>query len=130
MGWYHAVQLLAGRCPSAKLSYVVEPFYMSAAAKDVPGYNEFQAWKETVERDHGIQFFEKVHQVPPLEIGEFRMGIISARTADNPALFASCLDIGCKTIFLEKPGAPTVQHLEEMKDSADKANVCSLYGIQ
>jgi predicted dehydrogenase len=129
MGWYHSVQLLEERCPSAKLCYVVEPFFSCTAAKDVPGYNEFHAWKETVEKEHGVQFFEKVHHVPPLAIGEFRMGIISARTGDNPALFSSCLDIGCKTIFLEKPGAPTVKQLEEMKDSADKANVSVFMGF-
>lgn len=123
MGWYHAEQLLAERCPSAQLTYVVEPFFMSAAAENVPGYDDFFTWRKSVADKHDVQFFEKVNQVPPLAIGESRMAIISARTADNPDLFRSCLDIGVKTIFLEKPGAPTVQELEEMKKAADKASV-------
>ena len=28
MGWYHAVQLLGGECPSGKLAYIVEPWFM------------------------------------------------------------------------------------------------------
>ena len=28
MGWYHAVQMIKGKCPSAKLCYIVEPWFM------------------------------------------------------------------------------------------------------
>ena len=28
MGWYHAVQMLKNKCPSAKLCFVVEPWFM------------------------------------------------------------------------------------------------------
>jgi len=30
MGWYHAVQMLGNECPSAKLCYIVEPWFLSA----------------------------------------------------------------------------------------------------
>jgi hypothetical protein len=30
MGWYHAEQMLRGDVPSAKLCYVVEPFFLGA----------------------------------------------------------------------------------------------------
>ena len=30
MGWYHAEQLLKGKCPSAKLCYIVEPWFLGA----------------------------------------------------------------------------------------------------
>jgi len=30
MGWYHAVQLLGNECPSAKLCYVVEGWFLGA----------------------------------------------------------------------------------------------------
>ena len=32
MGWYHAVQLLKNKCPSAVLSYVVEPWFLGGGA--------------------------------------------------------------------------------------------------
>jgi len=129
MGWYHAEQLLAGRCPSAALKYVVEPFYMSDGAKNVPGYDDFQSWRHTVENEKSVEFFERVNQLPPPTSDEARMAIISARTSDNPELFRSCLDIGCKTIFLEKPGAPTVKELEEMKAKADEAGTSVFMGF-
>lgn len=28
MGWYHAEQMLKGKCPSAKLCYVIEPWFL------------------------------------------------------------------------------------------------------
>ena len=28
MGWYHAVQMLGGECPSARLGHVVEPWFL------------------------------------------------------------------------------------------------------
>ena len=30
MGWYHAVQMLGGECPSAKLNHIVEPWFLGA----------------------------------------------------------------------------------------------------
>ena len=30
MGWYHAEQMLKGKCPSAKLCYIVEPWFLGA----------------------------------------------------------------------------------------------------
>jgi hypothetical protein len=30
MGWYHAVQMLNDKCSSAKLCFIVEPWFMGA----------------------------------------------------------------------------------------------------
>lgn len=123
MGWYHAEQLIAGRCPSAKLKIIVEPFYMNPNTnKDVPGYIEFHNWKQKHENS-GIDFYDTVEKVPLPVNNEIRIMIISARTADNPSLFDSCINVGCHAIFLEKPGAPTVTELEQMKIKADIANI-------
>jgi hypothetical protein len=32
MGWYHAEQLLKGKCPSAVLKYIVEPWFLGPGA--------------------------------------------------------------------------------------------------
>jgi hypothetical protein len=34
MGWYHAVQMMKGKCPSAKLCFIVEPWFMGAGTFD------------------------------------------------------------------------------------------------
>jgi hypothetical protein len=51
------------------------------------------------------------------------MFLISGRTADNPGLLSECIEHGCTTIYLEKPGATTVKELEDMKAEAEAANV-------
>lgn len=129
MGWYHATQLLDERVPLAKLTAIVEPFYMVEELGkkfDVVGYNSFHAWKKTVEESHGVKFYSSIDQLPPQDEEEHRLGIISARTSDNPKLFDGCINAGCKTIFLEKPGAPTVTELEKMRDAAKTAS-CKVF---
>jgi hypothetical protein len=127
MGWYHAEQLLAGRCPSARLVAIVEPYYMTQSS-NVPGYSEFHSWRKEKEANDGIQFYSSVHDLPPPahHHGEIRLGIISARTADNPKLFTDCIQSqngNFHTILLEKPGAPSVSELIQMRDMAKDAGV-------
>ena len=128
MGWYHAVQILDSRVPNAELKHVVEPWYMSEAAKGTPGYQDFQDWRKEHEAK-GISFFFKVGEVPAPADGEIRLAIISARTSDNPSLLDGCVGIGCKAIFLEKPGAPTVGELEKMREKASGAGVKVFMGF-
>lgn len=141
MGWYHAEQLLAGRCPSAKLVAIVEPFYMQADANNtVPGYAEFHAWRKEKEAANnngtaGIKFYATVQEIPEAVVeGEVRLAILSARTADNPALLEACCCLSSSSssarggarfqaIYLEKPGAPTVRALKAMRDVAAAAGV-------
>ena len=127
MGWYHAEQLLAGRCPSARLVAIVEPFFMTQLSSSTSqGYSEFHSWRQEKETKDGIQFYSSVRDLPPKANGEIRMGIISARTADNPALFTDCIQSpngNFHTILLEKPGAPTVSELIHMRDMAKDAGV-------
>ena len=130
MGHYHCYQIVnQTACPSTTLSYVVEPWYMSAKGKTSPGADIFDAWRKEMEENEGVQFFETVKEVPAVKEGERRLAIISARTSDNPKLFADCMEIGCHSIYLEKPGAPTVTELEHMRDSAKSAGVTVLMGF-
>ena len=96
---------------------------MSDAGKSSPGYTDFAEFQKEAEAKHGIKFFRAVEEVPPVVEGKKRLAIISARTCDNPALFAACIEIGCQAIFLEKPGAPSVNELKKMQESAKKSNV-------
>jgi predicted dehydrogenase len=114
--------------PSATLTHVVEPFYMRKAAAGYPSHKDFQEWREQQEAK-GVLFYAKTADVPAPKEGELRLGIISARTADNPGLLNECVDIGCTAIFLEKPGAPTVTELEQMRDKAAAAGVKIFMGF-
>jgi len=125
MGWYHAVQMLEDKCPSASLDYVVEPWFMGAGG-DGPGGADFKEWQAESEKTYGTKFAASLESLPPP--AQPRLALISGRTADNPGLLTESIANGCKTIYLEKPGAPTVAELEAMKAEADSAGVEVLMG--
>jgi len=127
MGWYHAVQLLGDECPHAELKYVVEPWFMGGGAKG-PGGPEFAEFQKTTEEKYGVKFHTSLKDIPKPAEGVKRMALISGRTADNPRLLNEAIENGCHTIYLEKPGAPTVTELEAMKKAASDAGVGVLMG--
>ncbi len=103
MGWYHAVQMLGGECPSAKLCHVVEPWFLGAGSSG-PGGAEFAEFRTKAEEDHSVQFHASMAEVPPASGGARRLALISGRTADNPRLLSEAIAAGCTTVYLEKPG--------------------------
>lgn len=127
MGWYHAEQLMKDKCPSAKLCFIVEPWFLGGG-KDGPGGPEFAEYKTETESKHGVQFFTSLADLPPVVEGKKRLALVSGRTADNPRLLGESIKAGCTTIYLEKPGAPTVAELAAMKEEAAAAGVKVLMG--
>jgi len=125
MGWYHAIQMLEGRVPHASLDYIVEPWFLGGGAT-TPGGPEFKEFKEETEAKYGTKFATSLSDLPPA--AQPRLVLISGRTADNPSLLSESIKNGCKCIFLEKPGAPTVAELAQMKEEAEKAGVKVLMG--
>jgi predicted dehydrogenase len=125
MGWYHAVQMLDKKCPSASLDYVVEPWFMGGG-KDSPAGQDFAEWQSEVEAAHGTTFAASLEDLPPPEAP--RLALISGRTADNPRLLKETIAMGAKCVYLEKPGAPTVAELEQMQKDAKEAGVEVLMG--
>lgn len=82
MGWYHGLQMVEARCPSASLDYVVEPWFLGGG-KDSPGGPEFaeqvqKAWSS----QYGVQFAASLSELPKPKAP--RLALISGRTADNP----------------------------------------------
>lgn len=100
-------------------------FYKGASGPGGPEFAEFQ--KESEEKE-GIRFFKSVKDLPAIADGKNRLALISGRTADNPRLLTECIAGGISTIYLEKPGAPTVAELSKMKEEAAEAGVTVLMG--
>lgn len=117
MGWYHITQLLEMK--NVNLRAIIEPFFLNPdLCKDVPpSFSEFV----TKTSDLGVQFAPNIEDLPKFQ--KLTLCLIAARTADNPNLFKQCIERGAKCIFLEKPGAPSVEELREMKELADSKNV-------
>jgi len=114
--------MIEQKCPSASLDFVVEPWFMGGG-KDSEGGVEFGEWAASVDN---VLFTSSLTDLPaPVEP---RLALISGRTADNPRLLTESIANGCKTIYLEKPGAPTVAELEGMQAEAAAAGVEVLMG--
>jgi len=112
-------------CPSASLDYIIEPWFLGPGSTG-PGGPEFAEWADSSTSKYGTKFITSVADLPTPE--QPRVALISGRTADNPRLLNECIDAGCKCIYLEKPGAPTVKELEEMKSCAEEAGIEVLMG--
>ena len=108
MGWYHGKQMLDGSCPSAKLTTVVEPYFLGDGADSPPG-KAFKAWADEMSAKHGTKFVKSISDVEikvrlsawprpaaPVTAQLTRriptcwqgptLALISGRTADNPRL--------------------------------------------
>jgi hypothetical protein len=123
-GWYHACQLLNGEVDGAKLTDVVEPWFMGGGA-GTPGCAEFEAWRVEAE-GKGVRFWASVSDLPSTEAP--RVALIAGRASDCPSLFEAAICAGVNHIFLEKPGAPSVEALEGMAKQAEAAGVAVSMG--
>ena len=115
MGWYHAKQILDGDVPSATLTDIVEPWFLGGGA-DGPGGAEFAAFKK--EHEGKVRFHSSIADMPKPD-GKM-MAMVCTRTADMPGYVDELVDHGVSHVFLEKPGAPTVDELGRMKDDCAK----------
>ena len=127
MGWYRAVQMLGNECPSAKLTHIIEPWFLTSGATG-PGRPEFAEFQKKTEEEHGVQFHKSVADLPKVAEGVKRLALISGRTGDNPRLLSESIAAGCTVVYLEKPCAPTVPELQAMKKEAADANVSIFMG--
>ncbi|KAL3921138.1 MAG: hypothetical protein SGILL_002909 [Bacillariaceae sp.] len=112
-------------CPSASLDYIVEPWFIGGGA-DSPAGQDFKVWQDDTEAKYGTTFAVSLDDLPPPAAP--RLALISGRTADNPRLLTESIAHGAKCIYLEKPGAPTVTELEQMKKEAEDSSVEVLMG--
>ena len=114
-------------CPSASLDYIIEPWFLGGGV-DSPAGQDFKTWQDEVEGKYGTKFAAALSDLHPPPPGAPRLALISGRTADNPRLLTESIAHGAKCIYLEKPGAPTVAELAQMKKEAEDAGVEVLMG--
>lgn len=117
MGWYHLTQLLD--MENANVVGVVEPFFLNSALCSNPP-ESFTSMVSELEAA-GVTCTDSIAKLPKFE--KDTMCLIAGRTADNPKFFKACIEQGAKIVYLEKPGAPSVAELEEMRDFAEKQGV-------
>merc|ERR1719507_1405640 len=127
MGWFHGLQLVEGECASARLSDVVEPWFLGPG-KDSDAGAEFS--KGVVDEWPDTRFSDAISDQTWSTAGPGpKLALIAGRTVDNPGFFRQALKAGATHILLEKPGAPSVAELEAMAAEAKAANVPVFMGF-
>lgn len=113
MGWYHLTQLL--EMENVNMRAVVEPFFLNPALcpNKPSAFEDFQSTTSKL----GVQFVKSIDELGTF--GKKTLCLIAGRTMDNPKLFRQCLENGSSFIYLEKPGAPSVAELKDMKSRAE-----------
>jgi len=113
MGWYHLTQLL--EMENVNVKAVVEPFFLNKDLNPNPpsSFTDFVSKTSA----QGVMFKASIHELP--RFTKKTMCLIAGRTSDNPKLFRECINKGAKCIYLEKPGAPTVLDLLDMRQLSD-----------
>ena len=124
IGWFHLMQFLD--MPNINVRAVVEPYYLDKTKCPYPP----QAFVDLVMMldEMGIRCLFHVGQ---LEVFHRRtLCVIAGRTVDNPRLFRECIGLGASHIYLESPGAPTLEQLKDMGSLADTRGVEVYMGYQ
>lgn len=123
MGWFHALQLVEGLCPSAQLTDVVEPWFLGGG-QDSDAGKQFASGCVNAWKPLGVCFSAGLKAGTTwANDGACRIALIAGRTSDNPKLFRAAIEAGATHILLEKPGAPTVTELEAMANFAAERSV-------
>lgn len=124
MGWYHAKQLLDDRVPGAELTDIVEPFLLGPG-KTTEGGKAFADWAGGFPH---INLHTSVDGMPKPERKKPKLVLIAGRTSSNPQFFKQAVDHGFTHIYLEKPGAGTLEELEAMSAQAKAHGVTVCMG--
>mmetsp|Transcript_26217 Transcript_26217/g.104908 ORF Transcript_26217/g.104908 Transcript_26217/m.104908 type:complete len:371 (-) Transcript_26217:587-1699(-) len=130
MGWFHALQLMEGACPSGLLSDVVEPWFLGPG-KASAGGEAFEKGVVEAWAPKGVAFHASVEGIfeKTPDDTTAKIALIAGRTVDNPKFFRQALAAGATHILLEKPGAPTVEELEAMAAEAQAKGVPVFMGF-
>ncbi len=124
MGWFHLTQLLD--MPLVNVVAVVEPFFMNPKlCSEVPP--SFTTLQQTLQAQ-GVAVVKSVDDLEDFASHHHHhhkptLCLIAGRTADNSTLFRQCVAHHASVIYLEKPGAPSVQELQDMHDMAHQHNI-------
>lgn len=111
MAWYHAKQLAEGRVRRATLRAIVSP-------SGVADGSDLQMWVNAQSSSRDCRICASVVDMPP--VIPQTVAVIACRTSDMPQRLCDVIDHGVKFIYLEKPGAPSLDELKSMARYAEK----------
>ncbi|KAL7530872.1 hypothetical protein ACHAXR_007227 [Thalassiosira sp. AJA248-18] len=124
VGWFHLMQFLD--MPNINVHAVVEPYYLDKTKCPYPPHSFVDLMMMLDEM--GIRCLYHVGQLDVFQ--KQTLCVIAGRTQDNPRLFRECIGMGASHVYLEVPGAPTIEQLKDMNSLAETRGVEVYMGYQ
>ncbi|KAL3826999.1 hypothetical protein ACHAXA_000063 [Cyclostephanos tholiformis] len=124
VGLFHLMQFLDMQ--NVCVRAIVEPFYLDESKCPYPS----QSFVDLIVMldEMGIKCLTNVGQLETFE--RTTLCVISGRTHDNPLFYRECISKGASHIYLETPGAPTIEQLQDMQSLAATRGVEVYMGYQ
>lgn len=124
VGWFHLMQFLD--MENVCVRAVVEPFYLDEKKCPYPP----QSFVDLVIMldDMGVKCVTYLGQLKQFQ--QPTLCVIAGRTCDNPEFFREAISIGASHIFLETPGASSIEQLSNMQSLATTRAVEVYMGYQ
>ena len=123
-GWFHLMQFLD--MSSINVCAVVEPYFMDISKCPLPP----QSFMDLVAMldEMGIRCVYHVDQLDVFK--QQTLCVIAGKSKDSPRVFMECIGNGASHIYLEAPGASSVEELKDMQILADTRGVEVFMGYQ
>ncbi|MFA0813445.1 Gfo/Idh/MocA family oxidoreductase [Microbulbifer epialgicus] len=129
IGWLHLFQLM--NMPNVEVDAVVEEFWLLG---DVASSDKGMAFQEEMARLRGqfgdFKIYSSLEQMPKVNPSYKNLVVISVRTQSTKRIFDFVVAKGYGNIYLEKPGADSLEKLREMERSAVEKRVNVVVGYQ
>ncbi|GAB2876642.1 hypothetical protein GCM10027180_03740 [Microbulbifer echini] len=129
MGWLHLYQLMA--MPNVVVDVVVEEYWLSSDVVDSERGLAFHKEMARLRAQFGnFEIYSTLDQLPRADPSLKNLVVISIRTSSNVRVFESVVAKGYRNIYLEKPGADSLEKLQTMQRLADADSVNVVIGYQ
>lgn len=129
IGWLHLSQLM--NMPNVVVDGIVEEYWLSTDVATSEQGIVFQEEMLRLKSQFGdFKIYSSIEQVPKADSSSKNMIVISIRTQSSLHFFESVVAKGYRNIYLEKPGADSLEKLQAMERIADEKQVKVVVGYQ
>ncbi|WHI52841.1 Gfo/Idh/MocA family oxidoreductase [Microbulbifer sp. MLAF003] len=129
IGWLHLLQLM--KMPNVVVDAVVEEYWLSGNVASSDKGMAFQEEMARLRAQFGdFKIYSSLDQLSKVNHSYKNLAVISVRTQSTKEIFEFVIAKGYRNIYLEKPGADSLEKLREMERIADEKHVNVVVGYQ
>ena len=121
-GYFHLMQFLDMH--NVTVRSVVEPYLLGTSNHPPSSFVDLVSMLLSMD----VQCYRSIQQLEQFKAPT--LCLIAAKTRDNPTHFKECILKGASSIYLESPGAQTVEQLIHMRQMAEARGVQVFIGYQ